>query len=46
MGPVNLEEFLAIDCAPDGVLISPALHYNEGTFLGNVLVDQIMKETA
>jgi len=44
MGPVNLEEFLELDRAPDGVILSPAVHYMEGKPTG-VLVDQIMVGT-
>ncbi|EKX35003.1 hypothetical protein GUITHDRAFT_146829 [Guillardia theta CCMP2712] len=44
-GVVCLEEKLDLDKAPDGVAISPALHYNEDQFLGEDFVDQIMKGT-
>ena len=46
MGDVCLEEHLALDVAPDGVVLSPALHYNEGELVGSDLVDQIMNGTA
>ncbi|CAG9463223.1 unnamed protein product [Pedinophyceae sp. YPF-701] len=42
MGDVCLEEFLNLDCAPDGVVLSPAVHYMEGMLIGRGLVDQIM----
>ena len=31
--------------APDGVVISPAVHYMEGQLVGSTLVDQIMVGT-
>jgi predicted ATP-grasp superfamily ATP-dependent carboligase len=46
MGDVCLEEHLNLDVAPDGVVLSPALHYNEGELVGEDLVDQIMNGTA
>jgi hypothetical protein len=46
MGDVCLEEHLDLDVAPDGVVLSPALHYNEGALVGEDLVDQIMNGTA
>ena len=46
MGDVCLEEHLNLDVAPDGVVLSPALHYNEGDLVGEDLVDQIMHGTA
>jgi hypothetical protein len=46
MGDVCLEEHLCLDVAPDGVVLSPALHYNEGELVGEDLVDQIMNGTA
>jgi hypothetical protein len=39
---VCLEEQLVLDRAPDGIVLSPALHYMEGQLLGQGLVDQIM----
>jgi hypothetical protein len=42
MGAVCLEEFLDLDRAPDGIVLSPAVHYMEGQLLGKGLVDQIM----
>jgi hypothetical protein len=41
-GGVCLEEFLALDRAHDGIVLSPAVHYMEGQLLGQGLVDQIM----
>jgi hypothetical protein len=41
-GAVCLEEHLQLDRAPDGIVLSPALHYMEGRLLGQGLVDQIM----
>jgi hypothetical protein len=46
MGDVALEEFLDLDKSGDGVVLSPAMHYNEGVLLGKELVDQIMVGTA
>jgi hypothetical protein len=46
MGDVCLEEFLELDLAPDGICLSPALHYNEGSLLGDECVDQIMHGTS
>jgi len=46
MGDVCLEEFLDLDCAPDGLVLSPAMHYNEGVLIGKGLVDQIMTGTS
>ena len=46
MGDVCLEEHLDLDLAPDGIVLSPALHYNEGNLVGEDLVDQIMKGTS
>jgi hypothetical protein len=46
MGSVCLEEFLDLDLAPDGICLSPALHYNEGSLLGDECVDQIMHGTS
>jgi len=41
MGAICLEEFLELDRAPDGVVLSPAVHYMEGMLVGD-LCDQIM----
>ncbi|EKX41719.1 hypothetical protein GUITHDRAFT_74499 [Guillardia theta CCMP2712] len=46
MGDVCLEEFLDLDKAPDGLVLSPAMHYNEGVLIGKGLVDQIMVGTS
>jgi hypothetical protein len=46
MGDVCLEEHLNLDLAPDGIVLSPAMHYNEGDFVGDDLIDQIMKGTS
>jgi hypothetical protein len=46
MGDVCLEEFLDLDKASDGLVLSPAMHYNEGVLLGKDLVDQIMVGTS
>ena len=46
MGDVCLEEHLDLDLAPDGIVLSPAMHYNEGDFVGDDLIDQIMKGTS
>jgi len=46
MGDVCLEEFLNLDKAPDGLVLSPAMHYNEGVLIGKGLVDQIMVGTS
>ena len=46
MGDVCLEEFLDLDKAADGLVLSPAMHYNEGVLLGKDLVDQIMVGTS
>jgi hypothetical protein len=43
MGDVVLEERLEIDCAPDGMIISPAVHYFGNTILGRGLVDQLIE---
>lgn len=45
MGDVCLEEFLILDKASDGLVLSPAMHYNEGVLIGKGLVDQIMVGT-
>lgn len=41
-GGVCLEEFLQLDRAADGIILSPAVHYMEGKLVGHGLVDQIM----
>lgn len=46
MGEISLEEFLDLDKAADGLVLSPAMHYNEGVLLGKDLVDQIMVGTS
>jgi hypothetical protein len=47
MGEVCLEEFLDLDKSEkDGLVLSPAIHYNEGVLLGKDLVDQIMVGTS
>mmetsp|Transcript_70722 Transcript_70722/g.188787 ORF Transcript_70722/g.188787 Transcript_70722/m.188787 type:complete len:392 (-) Transcript_70722:160-1335(-) len=50
MGDVCLEEFLNLDLAADGVVLSPALHYggsgNSSLMLGDRPVDQIMQGTS
>lgn len=45
MGGVCLEEFLTLDRAADGIVLSPAIHYMEGQLVGKGLVDQIMVGT-
>jgi hypothetical protein len=36
MGEVCLEEFLDLDKAEDGLVLSPAMHYNEGALLASL----------
>lgn len=42
MGPVNLEEYLALDLDERGEAVSPVLHYMGNKFCGDYMLDQIM----
>jgi beta-aspartyl-dipeptidase (metallo-type) len=45
-GDVLLEKKMDLDCAQDGIVLSPALHYMKGRLVGeHTLVDQIMVGT-